>query len=149
MKRFLIFIVSLFFVFLLTGCIGEEYDFSPPTVSLTSQEITTQEELIEANVNWDDEQYNKETDDIQLLAKEQNKIYFKSGQKVDVLFDHGDFDPKGISVSVWQNENKVDLKYQQKEQSFYLPEEKGEYMIVFDLNTDRGNAQYVGNIEIQ
>lgn len=149
MKRVLIFIVSLFFVFLLTGCIGEEYDFSPPTVSLTSQEITTQEELIEANVNWDDEQYNKETDDIQLLAKEQNKIYFKSGQKVDVLFDHGDFDPKGISVSVWQNENKVDLKYQQKEQSFYLPEEKGEYMIVFDLNTDRGNAQYVGNIEIQ
>lgn len=151
-NRFLKLIIGLFFVFSLTGCIGEEYDFSPPTILLANPDgINQEEELAEANIDWhSDERYNKETKDIQSLAKKQNKMYFNSGQQVDLLLDHGDFDLKGISVSVWQNESKMDLERKDEhEQSFYLPKEKGEYVIVVDLDTDKGNAQYVGNVVIQ
>lgn len=152
MKRFCTFLLGLFFVVSLTGCIGESYDFSPPTVSVfTPNGINGQEELAEANINWSyDKKYNKETKDIQSLAKKQNKMYFNSGQRVEITLEDGDFNPNGISVSVWQKEKKIDLEYQKNDQSFYLPKEKGEYMIVVDLNTDNGgNAQYVGNIVIQ
>jgi len=144
-------IIGLFFVFLLTGCIGEEYDFSPPTVSVfTPSGINEQEDLTEANIDWNyDKKYNKETKDIQSLAKKQNIMYFNSGQQVQISLENGDFNPNGISVSVWQKENKINLEYQKNDQSFYLPNEKGEYMIVIDIDADSGNAQYVGNVSIQ
>ncbi|WP_141431079.1 hypothetical protein [Bacillus sp. 03113] len=150
MNRFFKLIIGLFFVFSLTGCIGEDYDFSPPTVSLLNpNDINQQEDLEEANINWNsDKQYSKETEDILSLAKKQNKMYFDSRQQVDLLFEHGDFDLKGVSVSVHQNDKKIDLEFKD-DQSFNLPNEKGEYVIVVDLNTDSGNAQYVGNIVIQ
>jgi hypothetical protein len=73
---------------------------------------------------------------------------FISGEKADLLFEHGDFDLKRVSVSLWQNDKKMDLEFN-KDQSFSLPKEKGEYVIIVDLNTDRGNAQYVGNVTIE
>jgi len=149
--RFFKLIIVLLVVFSLTGCFGENYDFSPPTVSVfTPNGINEQEKLAEANIDWNyDEKYNKETKDILSLAKKQNKMSFNSGQQVELSLENGDFNPNGISVSVWQKENKIDLEYQKNDQSFYLPKEKGEYMIVVDLNADSGNAQYVGSIVIQ
>lgn len=151
MIRFFKLIIVLLVVFSLTGCFGENYDFSPPTVSVfTPNGINEQEKLAEANIDWNyDEKYNKETKDILSLAKKQNKMSFNSGQQVELSLENGDFNPNGISVSVWQKENKIDLEYQKNDQSFYLPKEKGEYMIVVDLNADSGNAQYVGSIVIQ
>ncbi|MED0990471.1 hypothetical protein [Bacillus nitratireducens] len=151
MNTFFKLIIGLFFVFLLTGCFGEEYDFSPPTVSVfTPNGINEQEDLAEANIDWNyDSKYNKKTKDIQSLAKKQNKMYFNSGQQVQISLENGDFNPNGISVSVWQKENKIDLEYQKNDQSFYLPKEKGEYVIVIDIDAGSGNAQYVGNVVIQ
>ncbi|WP_075620114.1 hypothetical protein [Paenisporosarcina indica] len=151
MNTFFKLIIGLFFVFLLTGCIGEEYDFSPPTVLVfTPSGINEQEDLTEANIDWNyDKKYNKETKDIQSLAKKQNIMYFNSGQQVQISLENGDFNPNGISVSVWQKENKINLEYKKSDQSFYLPNEKGEYMIVIDIDADSGNAQYVGNVFIQ
>lgn len=141
----------MLFVVLLTGCIGEEYDFSPPSASLTNPEDITQEEkLAEANIDWTyDEKYNKETKDILSLAKEQNKMYFNSGQKVQFSLQDGHFDEKKVKISLLQNENKMDLEMEHAGSYFNLPKEKGEYMIVLDLPTDKGTAQYVGNIIIQ
>ncbi|MEK3990634.1 MULTISPECIES: hypothetical protein [Robertmurraya] len=151
MKRFCIFLFGLFFVVSLTGCIGEEYDFSPPTASLTNPEDITQEEkLAEANINWTfDEKYNKETKDILSLAKKQNKMHFNSGQKVQFSLQDGYFDEKNVKISLWQNENKIDLEMDNAGPYFNLPKDKGEFMIVLDLPTDKGTAQYVGNIVIQ
>ncbi|NEU32112.1 hypothetical protein GN156_15255 [bacterium LRH843] len=144
-------IIGLFFVFLLTGCLGEEYDFSPPTVSVfTPNGINSKEDLAEANIDWNyDEKYNKETKDIQSFAKKQDVIYFNAGELVAINLEDGDFNPNGISVSVWQEDKKIDLEYQKSSQDFYLPEEKGEYVFVIDIDADSGNAQYVGNIVIQ
>lgn len=144
-------LIGMFFVFSLTGCFGEEYDFSPPTVSLTNPDDITQEvQLAEANIDWTfDEKYNKETKDILSLAKKQNKIYFKSGQRVQFNLEDGTFDAKKVEIALWQNENKIDLTIDNAGQYFNLPKEKGEYMIVVDVPTNKGNAQYVGIIVIQ
>ena len=151
MNTFFKLIAGLFCVFLLTGCIGEEYDFSPPTVSVfTPNGINSKEDLAEANIDWNyDEKYNKETKDIQSFAKKQDVIYFNAGELVAITLEDGDFNPDGISVSVWQEDKKIDLEYQKSSQDFYLPEEKGEYVIVIDIDADSGNAQYVGNVVIQ
>ncbi|PLS15089.1 hypothetical protein CVD28_24970 [Bacillus sp. M6-12] len=142
------FLVGLFFVLSLTGCFGEEYDFSPPTVSLSNPNDVQIDELEEANINWDsDKRYKKETKDIISFAKEQPQLSYSVGEPMDLLFEHGDFDPNGLRVSVWKNDKEVELKLEND--SFYLPKETGEYVIVVDLDTDRGNAQYVGNIRIQ
>ncbi|MFC7321471.1 hypothetical protein [Halobacillus campisalis] len=140
MKRILM-LATLSFVFLLSGCIGESYDFTPPSVSLE------QKELEEANINWDsDKEYTKETEDILSLAKEQKPLYFSSGEQVTILFDSQDFAIEELSAQVWQNDNKTEL--QVNDQDFSLPKEKGEYVVVVDLISDSGTAQYVGNIVI-
>ena len=151
MNTFFKLIAGLFCIFLLTGCFGEEYDFSPPTVSVfTPNGINGQEDLAEANIDWNyDSKYNKKTKDIQSLAEKQNKIYFNSGELVVINLEDGDFDPDRISVSVWKEDKKIDLEYQRNSQDFYLPEEKGEYVLVIDIVALRGNAQYVGNVVIQ
>jgi hypothetical protein len=143
--------IALVFVFLLTGCIGEDYDYSPPNVTVFTPNGTNLEEnLAEANIDWDyDEKYNKETKDIQALAKKQNVLYFNAGELVAINFEEGDYDPSGISVSVWQGEKKIDLEYQKSSQDFYLPEEKGEYILVIDNDANSGSAQFVGNIVIR
>lgn len=149
MKNFIKLCIGLIFVFIFTGCIGENYDFSPPAINLSSDSNMKSEELAEANVDWRGEgniQIEKETNDILALAKEQQPLYFIAGEKVDLLPEHADFKTKGLSVSVWQNNKKLDLDV--NDISFYLPKEKGEYVIEVNLQTDRGNAQYVGNLVI-
>lgn len=151
MKRFLKFIIGLFYVFSLTGCIGEDYDFTPPTVSLSNPNDIQIFYLEEASIAWRGEnskQFEKETKSILLLAKEQKQMYFSSGQKIYLLFDSEDFAVKELNVSVWQNDKKIDLELND-DRSFYFPKEKGEYVIELNLHTDRGYAQYVGNVIIQ
>ena len=139
--------IGMIVVFILTGCIGENYDFSPPAINLSSDSNIKSEELAEANIDWRGEGNNpieKETKDILALAKKQQPMYFNTGEKVDLLFEHADFNNESLSVSIWQNDKKLDLEV--NDISFYLPKEKGEYAIEVNLQTDRGNAQYVGNL---
>ncbi|MEK4080610.1 hypothetical protein [Solibacillus sp. FSL K6-1126] len=84
MKRYLNVAIGLLSLFLLSGCFGEDYDFSPPTVMIiTPNGIDIQEALAEANIDWKyDDKYNKETEDIQELAEMQNIIYFESRELV-------------------------------------------------------------------
>ena len=150
MNKFWKMVVGLFFVFSLTGCFGESYNFNPPSVKLSSNSTIESEELAEANIVWRGEgnKVKKELKikDISSLAKQQPKMNFIAGEKVDLLFEHTDFAPKGLSVSVWQNDKKSDLKV--SDISFNLPKNKGEYVIEVNLHTDRGDAQYVGKINI-
>lgn len=81
MNRYLSIAIGLLSIFLLPGCIGENYDFSPPTVMVfTLDDFDVRETLAEANIDWKyDDKYNKETEDIQALAEMQNIIYFEAG----------------------------------------------------------------------
>lgn len=147
MKRVLIGSIILF-VFLLSGCMAEDYDFTPPTVSLGDQYLREQGELETANIDWNsDKEYSKETEDIISLAKEQKPLYFSSGEQLQILFETQDFAIKELSAYVWQNGKKT--KLQVNDQKFSLPREKGEYVVVVNLISDNGSVQYVGNITIE
>lgn len=107
--------------------------------------------LTEANIDWrHDEKYNKKTENIQTLAEELDPLFLNAGQKVDYTLEDGqpNSSPDEISVSVWKNDKELILEPEEI-QSFRLPNEKGEYTIVFDLSTTKGNAQYVGNLVIK
>lgn len=148
MKRFLFLCSGL--IFILTGCFGENYDFSPPAISLSSNSNIKSEELAEANVDWRGEgnkPIEKETENILEMGKQQEQMYFAAGEKVELLSDHGDFQTLDLTVSLLKNGHRLDLEV--KDASFYLPAEKGKYVIEVNLKTDAGKAQYVGNIVIQ
>ncbi|MGG4491253.1 hypothetical protein [Metabacillus idriensis] len=150
MGKLLKVITSVFLMYLVTGCIAEEYDFTPPSVTLSNSESIQSEELKEANVDWTGEnskQLQKKTEDFLSFAREQKQLSFSAGQRIDLLFDSEDFLVEELDVSVWKNEEKIELKLDEN-RSFYLPKEKGEYAIVVELETDRGFAQYAGNIDI-
>lgn len=144
-------IILLYCFLFLSGCIGENYDFSPPTASLVNPENISQEVILaEANIDWYyDEKYNKETTDILSLAKEQPIMELSSGQEVQYNFEGGIFDAKKVKIFLWQNETKIDLEVDIYGQLFKLPKEKGDYIIVLELPGYHGNAEYVGNISIK
>lgn len=76
-------------------------------------------------------------------------MYFSSGQKVQFTLEDGDFDAKDVKISLLQDENKIDLSIDNAGQYFNLPNEKGEYIIIVDVPSDKGHAQYIGNIVIR
>jgi hypothetical protein len=149
MNGFLKLFMGLFLAFTLTGCIGEEYDFTPPTVTIsTAIESRNKQsiELEEVNIDWNsDKHYKKETVDILSFARDQKPVSFKSGQKVDYDFDSQDFAIEELNVSIWKNNKEIKLEIND-DRSFHLPIDEGEYVIVFDLRSDKGMAQFVGNI---
>ncbi|MCM3672036.1 hypothetical protein M3181_24315 [Mesobacillus maritimus] len=140
------------FIVILAGCIGEEYDFTPPAVTLNdSSSLKNLAELVEVNIDWrgeEGEPLTKETEDVFAFAKEQTPVSISSGQKVDIEFDSQDFAVEELEVSMWKQD--VEMKSDVMDgRSFYFPEEKGEYVIVLDLRSDRGKAQYVGNAVVE
>ncbi|WML49038.1 hypothetical protein RCG23_02725 [Neobacillus sp. PS3-34] len=145
MQSFLCLVVGLISAFSLSGCIGENYDFTPPSVTLSASSI----QLKEANINWQsDKQYKKETKDILSLARKQKQMSVNSGQRDYIEFDSEDYRVEEISIWVWQQDKKVKLELD-KNRNFNFPKEKGEYLIEVDLYTDSGSAEYVGNIDIK
>lgn len=147
MEYFTKWFAGLFSILLLTGCIGENYDYTPPTVSLSNSDI----ELEEANIDWDTagdttEDGSVKTDDIFELAKEQTPVAVKAGEQDSILFDSQDFSLENIAISVWKDDEETELTVDQKFKEFTYPTEEGNYTIEVHIDTDRGTAQYIGNI---
>ncbi|MBM7609731.1 hypothetical protein JOD29_003007 [Lysinibacillus composti] len=141
----------VFGTLILTGCnlIGENYDYTPPTVSLTSSGI----ELEEANTNW----YTKKgisehstviNADMFALAKEQKPVTVPAGSNESIEFNHEDFLLEEVTVTLWKKGEHTQLEVDHKSKEFTLPSEKGTYVIEVNLNTDHGTAQYIGNLQI-
>jgi len=149
MKKFWKLLVGLAITLSLTGCFGEDYNFNPPTLTLSSNSNLESEELAIANSNWRGEgnkPIEQETTDIASLASKQEPMNFGAGEKVDLLFEHADFETEEINVSVLHNNQKVDLEVH--DISFTLPKDNGEYVVEVNLRTDRGNVQYIGKLNI-
>ncbi|MEM5017293.1 hypothetical protein WKH31_13450 [Metabacillus indicus] len=151
MKKRLKVITTIFLVALSAGCIAEDYDFTPPSVTLSSPDSSQSEKLTEANIKWTGENNKleeKRIDDVLSYANEQEQLTFQSGQKIDLLFDSEDFMVEDLEATLWKDGTEQELPFD-KQRSFTFPEEKGAYILVVDLDADSGLAQYVGNIEIE
>ena len=149
MKYFTKLFTGLFSIVLLTGCnfIGENYDYTPPTVSLTYSDI----ELKEANINWDTKGDTSgdgtvKTDDIFELAKEQEQAAVKAGEKDSIQFDNQDFLLENVTVLLWKDGQSTSIEIDEKSLDFNYPSEAGSYVIDVTIDTESGTAQYVGNI---
>lgn len=142
--------IGMLSIFLLTGCFGESYDFSPPTVSLsTSNAIISKEKLAEANIKWyQDNVFNKKIDNLFALARKQEPILVKKGSQLELNTEDGYDDFKSIEVSIWKDEQQEIILEVEEDKTFYLPNIEGDYMIVVELDTSKGTAQYVGNLMI-
>ncbi|WP_150284070.1 hypothetical protein [Rummeliibacillus sp. TYF-LIM-RU47] len=141
--------IGMLSIFLLTGCFGESYDFSPPTVSLsTSNAIISKEKLAKANIKWyQDNVFNKKIDNLFALARKQEPILVKKGSQLELNIENGYDDLENIEVSIWKGQQETILGIEE-DKTFYLPKVEGEYMIVVELDTSKGMAQYVGNLMI-
>lgn len=145
MKLFLKMLVSVFIVIVLAGCIGEEYDYTPPTATLGSDYDVGEGTLGTANVDWNsDEVYKKNTDDLKAFAKKQKSFHYYAGQNVYLNLSHTDFEIKKISVYVLKNNKKTELPTD--DNSFDLPNEEGRYVIIIKLLADDGSVEYAGNL---
>ncbi|RDW17709.1 hypothetical protein [Oceanobacillus chungangensis] len=134
---------------LLTGCnfIGEDYDYTPPTVSLSYSEI----ELEEANINWNTKGDTSEdgtvsTNDIFELANEQEQSAVKVGGNDSIQFDNQHFLLEDVTVLLWKDGQSTTIEIDEKSLDFNYPSEAGNYVIDVTIDTDSGMAQYVGNI---
>ncbi|MGG3915379.1 hypothetical protein [Rossellomorea vietnamensis] len=144
-------LICLFLTIALTGCISEDYDFTPPTVTLMETDSVDSVELTETNIDWRGENgkpLEKETKEVIDFTREQKELTFPSGQQVDVLFDSEDFAVEELRAFLWLGNEKLQLDMDEN-RSFTFPRGKGSYVLEVDLQTDRGSAQYVGNIVIQ
>lgn len=144
-------LICLFLTIALTGCIAEDYDFTPPAVTLMETDSVDSVELTETNIDWRGENgkaVEKETKEVVDFAREQKELTFSSGQQVDVLFDSEDFAVEELRAFLWLGNEKWQLDLDEG-RSITFPRGKGSYVLEVDLQTDRGNAQYVGNIVIQ
>jgi hypothetical protein len=142
MKYFTTLFVGLFSIVLLAGCnfIGEDYDYSPPSVSLSHSEV----KLAEANINWEKDGTVKKADSLE-LAREQQQVSVKAGLEDFVDLSSQDFKILDLTVSVWKDGEQIQLDVNRLNE-FNFPNEKGEYLIEVNLTSDFGTAQYVGNI---
>jgi hypothetical protein len=137
--------LGLGIIFALTGCIGEDYDFTPPSVTLFESDTP----LKEANIDWSsDKQYKKETTDILSLAKKQKQISVIPNQQDLITFDSEDFKVEELTIYLWNHDEKTKIELD-KNRHFNFPKEKGEFLIEVDLLTDKGTAEYVGNVVVE
>ncbi|MER1957247.1 MAG: hypothetical protein ABS942_07700 [Solibacillus sp.] len=143
--RFLKCLMGLCSVIILSGCIAEEYDYSPPSIILGSTGI----QMVESNIDWTRvDEYLKQTEDILTLAKQQPQFRVQASKEDYIQFDSQDFAIKELTVSVWQGENQLPLEMK-NERTFNFPSQVGEYVVEVNLVSDNGSAQYVANILIE
>jgi hypothetical protein len=157
MKRSWKFLIRMFLVLLLTGCIGEDYDVGVPIALLQIESVTSSVHLTEANISWSSSSGDVEQkiDDIQEFGLTQDEIKVSANGKVSLDFKEneengGDIwtDPQ-ITVALLKDEQRIELEMDEHKE-FRFPTNKGNYVIEVEFtSSNRGTAQYVGNILIQ
>ncbi|MFY0803605.1 hypothetical protein [Peribacillus frigoritolerans] len=156
MKSFFRLFIGMFLIFILTGCIGEDYDVGVPTAHLYSENLATTLQLTEGNISWSSSSgdVNQKIDDIQEFGLSQEKMKVTANEKVSLDFQEnarngGDIwtDPK-ITVALLKDEQRIELGFHENRE-FQILNNKESYVLEVVFTSSRGTAQYVGNILIQ
>lgn len=155
MRRYLNVIAGIFFIVLLTACIGEDYDAGPPEIRLSVNEDVYS--LKKANVNWktEDKEFKNKVEDPLTLASEQNEIKVSPNQSAELILlenkeDGGEYTNETIEVSLWQGDKKIELtSLTPNDHSFSFTNDPGHYVLVVEFSTKNGSLEYVGNIVLK
>jgi hypothetical protein len=153
MRKYLSFMISLTFIFLLSGCLGEDYDVGVPTAHLGLGTISKQ--LTEASISWDTARENvlQTIDDIKEFALSKGEIKIFPNQQASLEFKENEenggdiFTDEKITVAIWKDGQRIELERNDRNE-FQFPTEKGHYVLEVNFSSTAGQAQYVGNIVI-
>lgn len=156
MKGFFRLFIGMFLVFILTGCIGEDYDVGVPTAHLYSEDLSTTVQLTEGNISWSSSSgdVHQKIDDIQVFGLSQEEMKVSANEKVSLDFQEnvrngGDiWTDQKLTVALLKDEQRIKLELEDNRE-FRIPNNKGSYVLEVVFTSTRGNAQYVGNILIQ
>jgi len=136
MKGFFRLFIGMFLVFILTGCIGEDYDVGVPTAHLYSEDLSTSVQLTEGNISWGSSSgdVHQKIDDIQVFGLSQEEMKVSANEKVSLDFQEnvrngGDIwtDPK-ITVALLEDEQRIELELEDNRE-FRVPNNKGSYVL--------------------
>lgn len=72
----------------------------------------------------------------------------KAGEKDSIQFDQQDFSLDDVTVLFWKDGKNTAIEIDEKGLDFHYPS-AGSYVIDVTIETDRGTAQYVGNISVE
>ena len=88
MNKLLKLFIGMFLVFILAGCIGEDYDVGVPTAHLHLENVTSSVQLTEANIDWSSSSgdVQQTIDDIQEFGLSQDEIKVSANEKVFLDF---------------------------------------------------------------
>lgn len=154
MKLYFKLLTIFFFVLILTGCFGEDYDVGVPTAHLNLGIADIQ--LAEANISWETQSENvhETIDDVLKFGLSQDRIKVSANQEASVDFKEnekngGDIwtDPK-ITAALLNDGHRIELELNDFRE-FRFPTSKGNYVLEVIFTNSAGTAQYVGNLMIQ
>lgn len=140
-------------ILLLNGCIGEDYYEDPPTAHL---EIGDEKyKLKEGNRNWrfTEEDLNKKHIDLKELAAKQKQITVKPGGRALLVYEQNGEDGRyiytGQKIGVVARKGDEIQILSEQSGGFYFPKEKGNYVLEIDFDSDQGDTEFVGNINVE
>ena len=145
--------IGLLFTFILTGCIGEDYDVGVPTAHLDFGGLV--KPLTEANIYWKtaSEDVQKKIENVEEYALSQDEIKVYPSQKASLLFKEnedngGDFWSDQITVALLKEGKRIELALEDF-RDFQFPADEGSYILEVKFKSSAGYVQYVGNIVVE
>lgn len=147
--------VGVLFIFLLTGCIGEDYDVGVPAAHLHARSKINPTQLTEANVSWSSSsgEVDETIDNIEEFGLAQEEIRVAPTQKASLEFKEneengGDIwtDPT-ITASLWKNGKQTTINLKDNRE-IHFPTVEGNYVLEVNFIDSANKAQYIGNIII-
>lgn len=145
--------IFLSLIFLLSGCIGEDYDVGVPTAHLSLELMSVK--LAEGNISWktasEDVQYT--VNNIEEIALSEDEIVLWPNQLVSINFEENEenggdiFTDEKVTASLLKDDQRVDLELNDVYE-FNVPTESGNYVLEVNFKNSAGEVQYLGNVRI-
>ncbi|WP_198030033.1 hypothetical protein [Oceanobacillus manasiensis] len=146
---------GVLFIFVLTGCIGEDYDVGVPVAHLQVGLQNHPTQLTEANVSWSSSNgvIDETIDNIEEFGLAQEEIRVSPNQKASLEFKENEenggdiWTNPTITASLWKNGKQTNIDLKDKRE-FHFPTSEGNYVIEVNFIDSANKAQYIGNIVI-
>ena len=153
MGKFTKFCIGLLFIFIITGCIAEDYDVGVPTAYLYFEALPKQ--LTEANIYWStaDEVVEKSIENVEEFALQQDEIKVYPNQKATLDFKENEenggdiWTNPTITAALLKDGKRTEIVLDESRE-IQFPAELGNYVLQVNFRNLSGSAQYVGNIVV-
>ncbi|GMB09537.1 hypothetical protein EDD69_11361 [Thermolongibacillus altinsuensis] len=140
-------------IFQQDGLLSEDYSTFPPEAKL----ITNNKEYILdlGAYKWEvgnsvSENKMEENISVYTLGQNKNPIEVNKKQMAKLQFiKHQEFKLEQIIAYLWRDENQKEESKVERNHTFILPNNPGNYVLELNIKSNRGHVQYVGKIVVK